>query len=258
MKNLTAFSVAVLLIFMSCDKTETIPGLVGKPIHLAPVIETSEDTLACTYTWSFCDKPDGSNMDILSFQPNSRSFNVSFVPDIPGEYSVTYNIVGPDGKTKGKQDLLCEVIEDTTSTAPIQEDEYALSEEALNAPLPVYEDTKTTTMKPAHTPPLPPKQTYSRPRSDRGKNIPKISGNYTIQISSWKTYAGAERAVSLLSSLSLDLYIQKAYFNETGETWYRVRTGNFDSRATARQTMNDLKAKLPHEQLWFDFVREDQ
>ncbi|MBL7067031.1 MAG: SPOR domain-containing protein [Candidatus Marinimicrobia bacterium] len=258
MKNLTVLLVAILLIFMTCDKTETIPGFVGNPIYLAPVIETSEDTLACTYAWSFSDKPDGSNMDILSFQPNSRSFNVSFVPDIPGEYTVAYNIVGPDGKTKDKQDLLCEVIEDTTSAAPIQEDEYALSEEALNAPLPVYEDTKTTTMKPAYTPPPPPKQTYPRPRLDRGKNIPKISGNYTIQISSWKTYAGAERAVSLLSSLGLDLYIQKAYFNETGENWYRVRTGNFDSRATARQTMNNLKAKLPHEQLWLDFVREDQ
>ncbi|MBU4444412.1 MAG: SPOR domain-containing protein [Candidatus Marinimicrobia bacterium] len=259
MKNLTVLLVAILIIFMTCDKPETIPGFVGKPIYLAPVIETSEDTLACTYAWSFSDKPDGSNMDILSFQPNSRSFNVSFVPDIPGEYIVAYNIVGPDGKTKGKQDLLCEVIEDTTSAASTQEDEYALSEEALKAPLPVYEDTKTTVPSvSAYTPPSPPKQRYPIPQSDRGKNIPKISGNFTIQISSWKTYAGAERAVSLLSFLGLDLYIQKAYFNETGETWYRVRTGNFDSRATSKQTMNDLKAKLPHEQLWLDFVREDQ
>lgn len=259
MKNLTVLLVAILLVFMTCDKTEKIPGFVGKPIHLAPVIETSEDTLACTYAWSFSDKPDDSNMDILSFQPNSRSFSVSFVPDIPGEYTVAYNIVGPDGKTKDKQDLVCEVIEDTTSTASTQEDEYALSEEALNAPLPVYEDTKKTTpLVSAYTPPSPPKRTYTRSQSDRGKNIPKISGNYTIQISSWKTYAGAERAVSLLSSLGLDLYIQKAYFNETGENWYRVRTGNFNSRAAARQTMNDLKAKLPYEQLWLDFIREDQ
>ncbi|MBN2601436.1 MAG: SPOR domain-containing protein, partial [Candidatus Marinimicrobia bacterium] len=87
--------------------------------------------------------------------------------------------------------------------------------------------------------------------------IPTISGKYTIQISSWKTYAGAERAIGLMANLGMDLYIQKAYFKETGETWYRVRTGNFDTRTAARAAMEQLKSKLPHEQIWIDFVRQD-
>jgi len=260
MKKIIVLTTVALLIFMACDKTEPIPGFVGKPVYLAPLVKSVEDTLACTYGWSFNDKPENSNMDILSFQPNSRSFNISFVPDVPGEYTVAYTIIGPDGKIKDEKELVCSIIEDTSSTAD-QEEGYALSEEALKAPLPVYEDTKPaapgkqTYPSPATPKTVAPAPSYTQPR---GQKIPTIPGKYTIQISSWKTYAGAERAVGLLANLGLDLYIQKATFEETGETWYRVRTGNFDTRSAARAAMADLKKKLPHEQLWIDLVRQDQ
>ncbi|HDP66977.1 MAG TPA: SPOR domain-containing protein [Candidatus Marinimicrobia bacterium] len=250
----------LLLVVISCDKPEPIPGIVGKRIHLAPLIESRDDTLACTYGWSFVEKPAGSNMDILSFQPNSRSFNISFVPDAAGDYVVAYSIVGPDGKVKDEKELLCRVIEDTSSAPAPKEEGYALSEEAMQAPAPVYEDTKEkrTPAQPTYpdsreTTPAP----KPRPQKPIGQSIPSIPGKYTIQISSWKTYAGAERAVRLLDHLNLDLYIQKATFLETGETWYRVRTGNFDNRNAAKAALKELKAKLPHELLWIDLVRQD-
>ncbi|MDO9548616.1 MAG: SPOR domain-containing protein [Candidatus Marinimicrobia bacterium] len=226
------------------------------------MVKSIEDTLACTYGWSFNDKPEASNMDILSFQPNSRSFNISFVPDVAGDYVVAYTIMGPDGKIKDEKELLCSIIEDTSRTETIDEEGYALSEEALSAPLPVYGDLKSTAIpeKKTYAPPTVPKAVtpISRSAQPRGQKIPVIPGKYTIQISSWKTYAGAERATGLLANLNLDLYIQKATFEETGETWYRVRAGNFDTRTAARNAMNDLKIKLPREQLWIDLVRQDQ
>jgi len=258
MKKIIVITTVLLLIFIACDKTEPVPGFIGKPVYLAPLVESMEDTLACTYGWSFNDKPEASNMDILSFQPNSRNFNISFVPDVAGGYVVAYSIVGPDGKVKDEKELICSIIEDTSSTETGDEESYALSEEALNAPLPVYGDSESSAApeKKAYAPPTVPKA-VSRPTQPRGQKIPTIPGKYTIQISSWKTYAGAERATGLLANLGLDIYIQKATFDETGETWYRVRTGNFDTRTAARAAMNDLKIKLPHEQLWIDLVRQD-
>ncbi|MGC9364279.1 MAG: SPOR domain-containing protein [Fidelibacterota bacterium] len=258
MKKSISLLVGLLLIVFSCDKPEPIPGVVGKRIHLAPLIESKEDTLACTYGWSFVEKPAESNMDILSFQPNSRSFHISFVPDVPGDYLVAYTIVGPDGKVKSEKELLCQVIEDTSAAPAPQEKGYALSEEAMQAPEPVYED-KETPPEPAYerTTPTAPGSKKPRPQKPAGQNLPAIPGKYTIQISSWKTYAGAERAVRLLDHLNLDLYIQKATFPETGETWYRVRTGNFDDLSDAKAALNELKTKLPREQLWIDLVRQD-
>lgn len=261
MKKMLLIFAVVLLIFIACDKSEPIPGFVGKPVYLAPVVESLEDTLACTYEWNFNDKPEGSNMDILSFQPNSRSFNISFVPDVPGDYVVAYSIFNPAGKLKAEKELVCRIIEDTTTVAETKKEEgYPLSEEALNAPAPVYVEaeaapqSKSTDYQPTPPKAAPPKKT-SRPA---GQNIPTIPGKYTIQISAWKTYAGAERAVRLLAPLELDLYIQKAVFEETGEVWYRVRTGNFDSRSAAKVALKNLKRKLPHEKLWIDVVRQDQ
>lgn len=261
MKKIIVIISVFLLIFTACDKTEPIPGFVGKPVHLVPMIKSAEDTLACTYGWSFNDKPESSNMDILSFQPNSRSFNISFVPDVAGDYIVAYTITGPDGKVKDEKELLCSIIEDTSQAKVKEEEGYVLSDEALNAPPPVYGDSKSRAVPekgtyPSATAPktIPPVPKTTQPR---GQNIPTISGKYTIQISSWKTYAGAERAIGLMANLGMDLYIQKAYFKETGETWYRVRTGNFDTRTAARAAMEQLKSKLPHEQIWIDFVRQD-
>lgn len=259
MKKTIILITVLLLMFIACDKSEPIPGFVGKPVYLAPVVESIEDTLACTFGWSFNDKPEGSNMDILSFQPNSRSFDISFVPDMPGDYAVAYTIVGPDGKVKDEKELICTIIEDTSSVESVEEG-YALSEEAMNAPPPVYEDSERTQTPPpsTYTPSTPKPEPSFTPSQPRGQKIPTIPGKYTIQISSWKTYNGAERAVGLYSNLSLDLYIQKAVFDETGETWYRVRTGNFDTRTAARAALNDLRTKLPHEDLWIDVVRQDQ
>jgi len=254
MKKIIGFWTLILLILFSCSKPEKISGIVGKPIYLAPTIKSAEDTLGCSFAWSFTEKPEGSNMDVLSFQPNSRSYNLYFVPDVIGQYIINYAITGADGKTKASKDLICEVAEDTTSAAAVQPAGYPLSPAALNAPTPVYTDTK---IKPEKIPAYPPSATKPT-GGKRGKSIPKIPGKYTIQISSWKNYASAEKSVSKLANLGLDLYIQKAYFKETGETWYRVRTGNFDQYAAAKQTMIELQSKITNESLWIDNVREDQ
>ena len=53
-----------------------------------------------------------------------------------------------------------------------------------------------------------------------------------------------------------DAYIQKAYFKETEEVWYRVRIGSYDNYNSAQAIANvvskDIKLAV-----WVDFVRVD-
>lgn len=249
------FIILLISIFVisACEKREKIPGIVGNPLHLATIIESPEDTAGCKIEWSFLDMPSESNMDILSFQPDSRSFNIYFIPDTPGEYSIHYSIFDAEGKEKDKRDFICEVIEDTTKTEESTEiEQITLKESEIEPPLVYQEPTypkKYTAEKIAK-----PKKAIIR----RGKNIPKIHGKYTIQTSSWTTLENAERALTAFKSFGLDAYIQKAYFEETNETWYRVRTGSFNTYKEAIITKKELKKLLPREQVWIDNVREDQ
>ncbi len=259
MKKLLITSVTVLIFIFGCSKKESIPGVVGKPLHLANIIESPEDTAGCKFKWSFTSKPSESNMDVLSFQPNSRSFSLYFVPDIEGEYTLQCSIIESSGNIKSEKFFICEVIEDTAQTEETTETEITHPMKIEDTLTPTVKEPVVRTIPKAIYPTKRPIPIRSRrPKVIRGKNIPKIPGKYTIQISSWKSYEGAERAIAKLSSLGLDAYIQKAHFDETGETWYRIRTGTFNSCKEAKITMNTLKKKLPREQPWVDNMREDQ
>lgn len=250
-KHLCAFIIFAALL-IGCAKKAPISGFVGKPLELTPTLKAPEDSVNCLFKWSFVTKPPESNMDVLSFQPDSRSFTVSFVPDVVGEYEVEFSMTTTDGKEKLKQSFRCSVIEDTSRTAQ----ETAPPPVTVPAPLPQYSRPAPTATAPApvYQAPKP-----AKPKSAiRGREIPKVADKYTIQISSWKSYAKAEDAQRKLAALAIDAYIQKAYFSETKETWYRVRTGNFESYEQARAAMQSLKQKFPEEKFWIDFVREDQ
>ncbi|PIS28601.1 MAG: hypothetical protein COT43_06060 [Candidatus Marinimicrobia bacterium CG08_land_8_20_14_0_20_45_22] len=254
-------SILVILTFSlmlaSCGKKEPIRGLVGNPLHLSAVIEAPEDTIGCSFRWVFSRKPPESNLDILSFQPDSRSFSIYFVPDIAGQYTVQSAIIGADGKDKSKSDFICEIAVDSTKDETSDSAGLGISE---NAPAPIYEtsDKQKTPQVPSSTTSV--KQAAPKPVNkvyDKGKSIPIVSGKYTIQISSWKTYKSAEKELARLSNMGLDAYIQKAVFKETKETWYRIRLGMFDSREEAKQSLNDFKKRYPNENFWIDNVRQD-
>ena len=245
----------VILLVLSCAKKEVIPGLVGEPIHLAAMIESPSDTVGCTFKWSFISKPENSNLDVLSFQPTSRNFNIYFIPDVPGEYVVQNIIYDPSGREKKKNIFTCQVSLDTTSvtapeettmverqlrTAPEKPEEKAL-EKAPPAKI-VYEEKTLPTEK----------------EKKLTKAIPKVPGKYTIQLSSWRTYKGAEKALKLVKKKGIDAYIQKVYIPELKGTWYRVRTGAFSTYREAKEALLQLKKILRSKDLWIDYMRKDQ
>lgn len=256
MKKISVALIVLLVLLSECGKKPVTNGTVGSPVDLMPVLKKTEDTVACTFKWVFNTKPAESSMDVLSFQPDSRSFAISFVPDVPGDYEVQFSSLNADGKEQFAQVFACVITQDTSQTPATDSGGYQIPAKDLSAPLPQYTKPGSQSVPAAvyqSTQAAKPK-----PRAVvKGRRIPKVPGKYTIQISSWKSYNQAEAALSKLAAGDLDAYIQKAYFQETKETWYRIRSGTFDSYDEAKGIMKDLQSRFPKEHFWIDFVRED-
>lgn len=246
----------LLILLSSCAKKTTLPGLVGQPVFITPTLKTPEDSVGCLFKWNFVSKPLESNMDVLSFQPDSRSFSVSFVPDVEGEYEIQFVMTTTEGKEKLKQTYHYLISPDTSTTT------------STSAPPPIVIPTTPPTSQTKITTPSGPAPAMTTQASKVAKpktkvvrsaqKIPKVAGKYTIQVSAWKNIDKAENAQRQLAAANIDAYIQKAYFPETKETWYRVRTGNFDSYEEATTALKALRTKFPKEKFWIDFVRKDQ
>ena len=100
------------------------------------------------------------------------------------------------------------------------------------------------------------KKRSSKLRSARGSNIPAKKDRFTIQVISKKRLVDAQKFADKLIKSGYDAYIQKAYFKETEEVWYRVRIGSYDhynsAQAIANVVSKDIKLAV-----WVDFVRVD-
>lgn len=79
-------------------------------------------------------------------------------------------------------------------------------------------------------------------------------GFYTIQLSSWRTEAKADREARRYQEMGLEAYTQKADIPGMG-TWYRVRVGRYQALAEAQETARSL---VNIENNWVDnFTRGD-
>jgi len=101
-----------------------------------------------------------------------------------------------------------------------------------------------------------PKSTAAKPAKKKSPRyvIPFDKSRYTIQIVSKKNLKDAEKtAVNLIES-GYDAYIQKAYFRDTDEVWFRVRVGSYDNRETALAVGKVIGSAMTTD-IWVDFVR---
>ena len=103
-----------------------------------------------------------------------------------------------------------------------------------------------------------PKSTAAKPAKKKSPRyvIPYDKSRYTIQVVSKKNLKDAEKtAVNLIES-GYDAYIQKAYFRDTDEVWFRVRVGSYDNRETALAVGKVIASAMATD-IWVDFVRFD-
>ena len=74
-------------------------------------------------------------------------------------------------------------------------------------------------------------------------NKKKENPVYAIKVGSYKNLDYADREATQLKEMGFANYIQKAVYE--GDTWYRVKVGDFSNRAAAEKKQDKLVHKLP-------------
>ena len=87
--------------------------------------------------------------------------------------------------------------------------------------------------------------------------IQSIGQRFTIQVYSKTSPKEAEDQMNRLIRLGLDAYIQKAYFEDKNELWYRVRVGTYNSKEEAKKAAAQVNRRSGVA-TWVDKVRIDQ
>ena len=104
------------------------------------------------------------------------------------------------------------------------------------------------------------RKTQGKTRStklSRGNLIPRATKTYTIQVSSWPSLEEAQGASQeLLDKYGIDSYIQRAFFKDKDEIYYRLRIGSFKEQSAAAAYAKEIQSmtSLP---VWVDFIRQE-
>jgi len=212
---------------------------------------------------------------------------MSFTPDAAGKYvfemeifqfgdeletqKFTYNVdsIEPLVTSETEDEALAEEEDEDWLEEEYEEDEdYDYAEEAEEDEEAFYKENEdedeeiegiegTEIAAAEITPPaVAPKSTAAKPAKKKSPRyvIPFDKSRYTIQVVSKKILKDAEKtAVNLIES-GYDAYIQKAYFRDTDEVWFRVRVGSYDNRETALAVGKVIASAMTTD-IWVDFVR---
>ena len=277
----------ILLFLISCGG-KGVEGQVGQIISIAAE-ENLEETNV-DYNWIIMGQPDGSLLSPKDLKYKNNGQEMIFTPDYPGDYNFEVSVT-KFGDELSSQSFFFTISDFTEAEEDEIEDETAKEEEWLKESLDDYDQVeeeieeeeieeeeeeeeeeieeeeeeeeeeevtpkkrivnKTTTKAIISN-----KKRASKLRSARGSNIPAKKDRFTIQVISKKRLVDAQKFADNLIKSGYDAYIQKAYFKETEEVWYRVRIGSYDNYNSAQAIANvvskDIKLAV-----WVDFVRVD-
>jgi hypothetical protein len=263
----------ILVVLSGCSMWDSWFGreeiYVGEYITL-----TAEEAIEDQGTlWIFSQLPDSSQLS--GFLPSDTAKQISFIPDVPGEYDIVLQLSVEDEIEESSYKYSAITIEDTTllnSEIPSH-----LVEVGYNGDTTVSDTPAVTTLtdegdqrrylakiiKPGR-PKAPAKRrstTIKKKRTaaklSRGNLIPKAAKTFTIQVSSWPSLEEAQVASKeLLDTYGIDSYIQRAFFKDKDEIYYRLRVGNFQEQdaATAYAKEIQKQTNLP---VWVDHVRKE-
>jgi hypothetical protein len=283
--------IPLLLIIVSCGG-KGVEGNVGQIISIAAE-EILEETNV-DYNWIIMGQPDGSLLSPKDLKYKNNGQEMMFSPDYPGDYTFEVSIT-KFGDELSNQSFFFTISDIEDEDIEDIEDETSKEEEWLKESLEKYEEenddeedyeeesddeedyeeenddneeyeeenddeeevSKKQTIKKASTKAIVAKnRKTSNNKSVKGSDIPAKKDRFTIQVISKKRLADAQQYANKLIKSGYDAYIQKAYFKETEEVWYRVRIGSYDNYNSAQAIANvvskDIKLSV-----WVDFVRID-
>ena len=280
------------LLLMNCGGKRG-EGIIGEIIHVNG--ELPEETESIDLFWTISSQPDASKLSMKTLEFSKDKSKMSFTPDAAGKYvfemeifqfgdeletqKFTYNVdsIEPLVTSETEDEALAEeededwLEEEYEEELEEDEDEdYDYAEEAEEDEEAFYKENEDedeeiegieeTEIAAAEISPtvLEPKSTAAKPAKKKSPRyvIPFDKSRYTIQVVSKKILKDAEKtAVNLIES-GYDAYIQKAYFRDTDEVWFRVRVGSYDNRETALAVGKVIGSAMTTD-IWVDFVRFD-
>ncbi|MBT3590851.1 MAG: SPOR domain-containing protein [Candidatus Marinimicrobia bacterium] len=281
-KHLNIVFILSLLGMTACG-SNGIEGYVGEEISITA--ENPEEGKKFDYDWALVSLPDGSLLSETDLILDERSKKMAFTPDYPGDYSFdviiskygdevstqsfSFTILDEDAKEQevasnnqesDEDDVeeeiwLNEEIEDSDDeniyveeddSEDYLEDEYEEEVEVEEEPVADVQKIAPTLKKPVIK--------KAKPKPNPGSSIPANFKRFTIQVVSKRTLKDAQKTAAELIMAGYDVYIQKAFFKETNETWFRVRIGSYDNRNSAIAVANAVSKNLGIK-AWVDFVR---
>ena len=286
MKKILFFT--FLFLIVSCGG-DGIVGYVGESITITA--ENPEETVGSStkldevdFSWILIDQPDGSLLSSKDLKYKLAGQEMTFFPDYPGNYTFEVSIskfgdelsnqsfvftisdleVEPETeKTDDSEEewLSEDMEEDVEEEDEYEEDEYEENnnvEGISDGGNDDYKDIpaiqkKYTVQSPKNTKPVVRAMSVkTKPAKDA--HIPAQKDRFTIQIISKKQLKDAQQFAKKLIISGYDAYIQKAYFKETEEIWYRVRIGSYDNYNSAKAVADVVSSELGMS-AWVDFVR---
>ena len=264
-------------LLLSCAKENPV-GYVGQPITVS--VDAPDEDTDLEFIWELINVPGNSYLSNTDIVAGDDLFSVIFIPDEPGNYSIEVSVFQYNDEIETQSfDFTVldesEFLEQNTSSKTsveddtlaltellyneIEEDSWYNSEEVSKYISGETSDTVLSSTTEVETPkekinntPAPVKKVTKK--RIKGKSIPFDSNRFTIQIASKKRLDDAKKVAAVLIETGYDAYIQKAFFEENGETWYRIRVGSYDNRKTASAVAESL-SKTRRERAWVDYVR---
>ncbi len=216
-------------------------------------------------------------LNISHFNFSNDRAHASFIPDTPGDYTLEVKVYQYGDELAVQSFPIAVEQGDAVPPKPVEpaepdwyedENDRQWFEEVTVLKETIPDVPEITEIAPAienvvevvketeivkQPPPVPPK-----PKPiPRGINIPKNEGRFTIQVVSKTLLADAEVIAAKLIDDGFDAYIQKAYFKETDEIWFRVRVGSYDSRPAALAVAKNI-SKSRGTSTWVDYVRYEE
>ena len=274
----------LLAFLVSCSKDNPSAN-VGESILV--VAELPEENQDLEFLWEFIDLPENSVLENINLRIGNDNSSVIFTPDAPGLYSLnvsifqyndeisnqsfTYEIQSDeDSQQISKKMALNDTTVNDLGTAPkdsiqkIESEKWYDSEIATQAidEINTNQNKKTEIVvdKPPAKLPIEKSKSKSAPKRKKVKNkkigmsIPFDRERFTIQVASKKRLDDAKKVAANLINSGYDAYIQKAFFKENNQTWYRIRVGSYNDKNMAQKVAIAI-SNQQKEKAWVDHVR---
>ncbi|MFL3050912.1 MAG: SPOR domain-containing protein [Candidatus Neomarinimicrobiota bacterium] len=258
------------LLASSCEKPTANYGTVGN--YYSVQVKEPVGIELPSYAWDILSFPNESMLTYADLYIRRGGKEMSFQPDEPGNYSFELIIYNKEGLSvvSSRYDFMIS----NSATASISMESNSdfqrkikpqnkSSEQKLNKKeTPKHISSLESNVKTRKIPPKKDLKTKKKisprikkvPRAD---SIPSSGHRFTIQLFSESSLIKSKQRLDELIRLGFDAYIQKAYFQDKDELWYRVRVGAYDSKEDAKIAASEIK-RLASLESWVDKVRVDQ